>query len=267
MVMMSKENRKHAFSWYLLFLSISDTIFLCVYVPQAFAFYYTNCIMDISIFANCTVRYFVFLCTSEYSSFLLALMSIERFIVIVHPEKAKYLCTPLRTKLSCLILAIVLLGINAFHIVAYQVYTTDGVRFCVPRPEYDYFLDNVWPIIDGVLYTYLPSILMINFSGAIMCHIWKTKALFNQASSAQKHFPRVTFMLFSVSVFFIITTVPVTTLFIVERHTGDLSMLTFACLELLMVLNHSINFFLYCLSGSKFRNDFRKMFCAKKPTN
>ena len=166
---MSKKNRKHAFSWYLLFLGLSENIFLCVYIPEIFVFYYTNCVVDISTFVNCTVRYFAFLCSSEFSSFLLVLMSIERFVMIVHPEKAKYVSTPLRTKLSCFILAIVLAGINAFHIVAYQVYTINGVSHCVPRPEYDYILDNVWPIVDRVLYAYLPAILMLSFSGGIMC--------------------------------------------------------------------------------------------------
>ena len=264
---MSKKNRKHAFSWYLLFLSISDSTFLCAYIPKTFVSYYTNWEVDISVFDKCSMRYFVFLCSSEYSSFLMVLMSIERFIIIVHAEKVNYLCTPIRAKLSCLALAITLAGINAFHIVAYRVYTADGVSECVPRPEYDYILTNVWPVIDGMLYAYLPSALILCFSGRIMCHIWNTKMTFNQASSAEKHFPRVTFMLFSVSLFFIITTVPVTTLFIVFRRTGYVSMLTFACLELLMVLNHSINFFLYCLSGSKFRNDFRKMFCIKNSNN
>ena len=263
-VMMRKKNRKHAISWYIAILSLSDTLFLYSTIPWVIFYYHTNEMVDISVYARCTLDYFTYYFSFEYSAWVLVLMSIERFISIVHPLKAKVLATPRRAKQMCLFLVVILAAINAYHLTSRKVYYWDGVPYCGKRPEHVYITNYVWPILDAVIYSYLPSILMFTFNGIIMYHMWSSKnqAALNQQGAMAKNFPRVTKMLLSVSFFFICTTVPVETMFIVRNYSDSYNALLYSCLDALMVLNHSANFYLYCLSTRKFRQDLKAIFCA-----
>ena len=193
-------------------------------------------------------------------------MSIERYISVVYPVKAKVLATPRRAKQSCLLLAIILGAINLYHLTNHTVAYWNGAPYCVLRPEHSYVMTNVWPIVDAVIYSYLPSFFMLTFNGIIIYHMWslKNQSTLNNSGTLVKSFPRVTKMLLSVSLFFICTTLPVETMYIVLSRSESHNKFIYACLDALMVLNHSANFYLYCLSTKKFRKDIKAMFCSHK---
>ena len=265
-VMMRKKNRKHAISWYIAILSLSDTLFLYSTIPWSIVYHYSYEMLDISVYARCTLDYFTYYFSFEYSAWVLVLMSFERFISIVYPIKAKAMATPRRAKQICLISALILSTINLYHLANRTVEYWDGVQYCEVHPEHVYVMNNVWPIVDAVIYSYLPSLLMFTLNGIIIYHMWSSKkqAVLSQPGTIAKSFSRVTKMLLSVSFFFISTTLPVETMFIVLSRSESHNELLYACLEVLMVLNHSANFYLYCLSTKKFRQDLKAMFCSSE---
>ncbi|KAK7114892.1 pyrokinin-1 receptor-like [Littorina saxatilis] len=84
---------------------------------------------------------------------------------------------------------------------------------------------------------------------------------------------RLTVMLLTVSFTFLLTTLPMNVSVIAaafwNRQAGDVAtmskfQLVFTVAELLMYLNHSVNFFLYCATGHKFRSEMVRMVCGKQ---
>ena len=261
--MMRKKNRKHAIAWYIAILSLSDTLFLYSDIPWFIVYESSHQTIDISVYARCTLDYFTYYFSFQYSAWVLVLMSIERFFSIVYPIKAKVIATPLRAKQMCLVLALILALINMYHFSNQSVHYWDGLPFCLPRPQHAYMMKYIWPIVDAIIYSYLPSALMFTFNGIVMYHMWSSKNTSN-AVTINKSFPRVTRMLLIVSVFFICSTLPVETMFIIRNRSESYNVLLYACLDVLMVMNHSINFYIYCFSAKKFRRDLLTMFTSYK---
>lgn len=99
----------------------------------------------------------------------------------------------------------------------------------------------------------------------------------NQASSSNSN-RRLTIMLLVISITFITTSLPIVTLQNIEEHfnmrdvnTRELVNLIRGVFLALQYLNHSINFFLYAVTGKSFRKEFYSLFdvCCKKnnPSN
>ena len=265
-VMMKKKNRKYATSWFITIVSFSDTLFLFSTIPWGIIYHYSYETVDISVYARCTLDYFTYYFSFEYSAWMLVLMAIERFISVVYPTKAKSIATPRKAKQICLLLALILGAINLYHLTNHEVVDWNGISYCEIRPEHTYVMNNVWTIVDAVIYCYLPSLLMFTFNGIIIYHMWsaKSQSVLNEPSTISKSFSRVTRMLLSVSFFFICTTLPVETMFIVLSRSESHNKSVYACLDVLMVLNHSANFYLYCVSTKKFRQDLKNMYCIHK---
>lgn len=86
------------------------------------------------------------------------------------------------------------------------------------------------------------------------------------SSSANK---RLTLMLLVVSITFFITSVPIVTLQTIERNYQQFSNLVVlkGIFLALQYLNHSINFFLYAVTGKTFRKEFLALFVCVKVNN
>jgi hypothetical protein len=87
---------------------------------------------------------------------------------------------------------------------------------------------------------------------------------------------KLTIMLLTISFTFLATTVPMNVVMIatvVWRNEMDNPkqiaklLLIRTISELLMYLNHSVNFFLYCATGQKFRNIVIRMICGRSTSN
>ncbi|XP_053404943.1 trissin receptor-like [Mercenaria mercenaria] len=91
---------------------------------------------------------------------------------------------------------------------------------------------------------------------------------------------KVTMTLLSVSFSFLVTTLPMAVVMVLQNQwakdandptvtiqTVSQRKLIRAIAELLMYLNHSINFFLYCAVGQKFRDQIFRQFCKRSGTN
>ena len=86
------------------------------------------------------------------------------------------------------------------------------------------------------------------------------------SSSANK---RLTLTLLVVSITFFITSVPIVTLQTIERNYQQISNLVVlkGIFLALQYLNHSINFFLYAVTGKTFRKEFLALFVSVKVNN
>ena len=118
--------------------------------------------------------------------------------------------------------------------------------------------------VDGVLYSYAPFAIMgtaniaiiYKFIKAKMASKWDGTESANQAMSSAAM--RGTAILITVSVTFLILTGPATIVFAVTVFPSRILM---GILYFGVALNHSINGFLYCIVGTKFRKEFIAKLC------
>ena len=165
-----------------------------------------------------------------------------------------------------------------------------GRKQCGASTGFELLIDEVWPWVDAAIYSFIPFVVIMALNTMIVRQVIVSKRyrgeLCQQASttltlrtshgsmevSKTTESTRLSVMLLTVSFAFLITTFPMNTTLIATSCwmksmpnglVTDLSLaakliLVRTVCELLMYVNHSINFFLYCATGQK----FRRQLCA-----
>ena len=211
------------------------------------------------MWTGCGLGDFVYLSSSQYSSMLLAVMSIEKYFALYFPLKAKSYCTVGTAKWVTAILAVVIAGFNIPSLIWNK--SIDG-KYCAMTKHTDYI-----PQIHSILYSYVPIIIMVLANAAIIYKLMciKYKRISHTNESVSKSSTRGSVMVVTVSLAFIILTTPCAVdsaikFKLSDNPFGSISML------IMQYLNSSINGMLYCIFGQKFRNELKKvmMSCKKE---
>jgi len=232
-------------------------------------------IRDFSEF-SCRFHAFLTYFTLDYSAWILVALTINTCISVCMPLKGRIYCTLNRSKLSVVVIAIILVFING------HLFFTVGIinNSC---DEIDSFVSYYWPYIDFVVFCFLPFIIMAVCNILIIRALTKALNKFQPdsknnssleiASRRQNRKYNVIAMSLSLNVVFFLCTFPISLYFIFEPFYHDQYPNLMGLLEtistLLMYFRNAIHFPAYCISGTKFRNEFIKMFKikVKKPTD
>ena len=223
---------------------------------------------------DCKFFYFLFYLSSQTSSCLLAVMCIEKFFALYFPLRSRSICTVATAKKVTFSVTFVIAGINMQHFFIWEAYTsTKGAKSCVMVN-----IPDNYPIINSklrqTLYSFAPFTIMVLTNGAIIFKFMRASCArdhggtesTNQALSKSAN--RGTAMLITVSLAFLILTGPVAVTYNITTDPGPILR---AVVVLLRYVNHSINAVLYCVVGSKFRNELMKTFpfnlCCKATNN
>ena len=218
-----------------------------------------------AIWTDCKLFYFIFYYGRHYSSMLLVLMSIEKCFAVYFPLKSKTVCTVKTAKWSTGTVGVILAGYNLQWFAFYKsrVSKSSDYTTCVYTEHHHIAFD----IIDSVLYSFGPFALMLVTNFAIIfkfirakCNTSNSTESTNQALA--KSATRGTAMVVTVSVTFILLTYP-TALFDALSDIINVDQYR-VFMNLTQYLNHSINGILYILVGSRFREEFLKLFNRKK---
>ena len=231
--------------------------------------------------------------SSQFSVWLIIAVTIERFIVVSQPLHTSRLCNTRRARKIISFLALTFIGLNLHLLwtITIQEKFENGhnTKKCGPGEGFELLISVVWQWIDAVLYALAPFIIIIVFNTLIimqtmrattwrgsvqngpMCKVEKRKA-------TKDNNVKLTVMLLSVSFTFLITTFPMAVVMILhprwnaELETASVQLVTQRHMirtvaEMLMFLNHSINFYLYCALGQKFRNQVIRALCGRTLSN
>ena len=127
--------------------------------------------------------------------------------------------------------------------------------------------DRIFVNILSTLYTYAPFAVMILANFAIIYKFINAKLKTNQGGTESteqalsKSATRGTAMLLTVSFAFIFLTGPIS----LGQIFNDIPTLIHDVLLVLQYINHGINGFLYCASGTRFRNEMKNtLSCSSK---
>ena len=225
--------------------------------------YLTSLKLNAFAWTDCKFTYFCWYFFRHYSSALLVMMSIEKCIVIYFPLKTKNICTVKTAKWACLISGLAFAAYNAqffFIIEARDIGTRISCRNTGVSPEYI----SIYYKIDSVLYSFAPFAIMGLANIAIIYKFIKAKLAVSRGTEStnqalSKSAMRGTAILITVSLTFILLTGPGAIYYSLTTSVDEVIRMVFF---LSGSLNHCINGVMYCVVGSKFRQELIAFICC-----
>jgi hypothetical protein len=260
LVVLRSSRLKHSTTSLLLsYLAVVDL--LCVYfalLPQTISYATGHFVKLTSDFA-CKFFWFAPLFLTDLSSWILVLVSIERVIAVWLPTKLRYLSTIKTVTALIAVVTIVLFLANTRYFFTKKLVTGEG---CVPNPPFAEFekVTSVW--LARMLYWGAPSIAMLISNILIFAKIRLLRSNGQQQTAGR--FKNKTVIMMTNTVAFMVCTTPLMCFNIIYPgwyHNPQEIMVKYelahSTLQLLAYLNHAINFILYCVAGSRFREEFQ----------
>ena len=193
-------------------------------------------------------------------------MSIEKCFVIYFPLKSKTVCTVKTAKWATGVVGIILVGYDLqYLIISEPIVGKNGVVYC----EFQVTYTDTLELVDSILYSFGPFILMLITNFAIIFKFIRAKCKSKQINSTEstsqsllKSATRGTAMVVTVCVTFLILTAPSAAWGTLLRWYS-LGILYKAFMNSTQYLNYSINGILYCIVGSKFRGELLTIYKAR----
>lgn len=265
LVMTRKRMRCFSCCVYLAVLAVADTVHIWTWGLWYLILAATRQEIDISTLTDCTgLDYFLHHFSQQYSAWILVSITCERFILVYYPLKAKIMCTVNRTIIVCCVLFVILFLLNVHFFFTRETFVWGSYEWCVLNDTKWLTFVNVWPKLDIAVYTFIPSFIILLLNILI---INKLRISGSQGhilnSSIPKNTRQITKMLLSVTFLFIALTLPAEIFVIYAEMDPDMyySSVGLALVQVCKFTNHSINLFLYCMAGTKFRRELKLIFC------
>ncbi|KAM3955038.1 FMRFamide receptor [Aphomia sociella] len=205
------------------------------------------------------------------SVYLTLIVTVERWVAVCHPFRARALCTSSRARWYVIGTAAFALAYNAPKFFEAELYTRikDGeIIYCV-QPDWEFRTESYVAIY--IHWMYLIVMYIIPFSALaalnvrIVTQVRRAQAERARLSRVQRReIGLATMLLVVVLVFFLCNLLPLVTnsfeLFL-KNQLEKLDPLVKTS-NLMVTINSSVNFVIYVIFGEKFQRVFLKMFCA-----
>lgn len=279
-ILRHKSMARHSTNHFLAALSIADLIVLFAGLFRLWiGEILDNDFQNVSDFM-CKIVNLLTYSSSQFSAWLVLTVTAERYIVVCHALQASRWCSRERARKTVILLAIIFILINLHLIwtIGIRNDTAQGKPQCDGLANYEFLVRKVWPWIDAILYSTIPviaislfniliirQVLIATHSRKSMQQVPLNKIELKRRSKNKSS--KLTIMLLTISFTFCVTTLPMNVVMIASYQVGNNPKemaklwLVRTTAELLMYLNHSINFFLYCATGHKFRSIVLRIVC------
>ena len=199
---------------------------------------------------------------------MLVIMSIEKCFALYFPLKTKGICTVRTAKWATFLTALSLAAFNAQFFFIIEKNRKGGRDRCnFIRVSQSYVL--TYNRFDSLLYSFVPFAIMGVTNSAIVFKFAKAKlsSTHNETDSTSQALSKssmrgVAATLVTVSIMFIILTGPEAVVYSITHYPHPV---VNGVLHATATLNHSINSVLYCIVGSRFRQEMiDTLLCRKK---
>ena len=207
----------------------------------------------------------------DFSAWILVAMTAERFIAVHWPLRCIDHTGKAKARKVIIGISIVLAIVNIPLL--WMLKIVDGECDC--ESQYKEFILEIWPIIDATVYSFMPFTFLLLFNILIIRELQKATAAHGHLQATTDTRPpltnfhrRLTIMLLCISFTFLITSAPnvIHTIIRYKVHTEKGSYENAAKIilgntisSIFLYMMHSINFFLYSISGRKFRQELVEM--------
>ncbi|ELU00794.1 hypothetical protein CAPTEDRAFT_190629 [Capitella teleta] len=195
----------------------------------------------------------------------------DRFVAVWLPFRATTICSVSKAKMVTLLLFITLVIYNVHVFCTIDLRSIDvnqRRQFCGARKNR--YMREMFNYVNFATYSVIPFVIVLILNIGIIIKVSRSAPHINgelairsndAAVEKQQRQQRVTYMLLTVSFTFILLTGPFTLHSLIVKDTKDVNqqarnLLSKTICFMLMYANHSVNFYLYCVTGKKFRNEF-----------
>ncbi|UJR13729.1 hypothetical protein I4U23_000739 [Adineta vaga] len=285
-ILLRKRFRRQSTCQYLCILAVIDILF--IYTRSVRYLYRYMFQMDLRNTSLWMCRSFIFFSStlSHLASWILVIVSFDRYFIM--KNRFSYRNAGQRVMITTCFLILIISCINAHYFAILGItmklrtsnhqksrnLSNDTQNFinrfvCMARTESKHFFRFYQPIIDLLLVAIIPFFLLIFANIGIIRTTVRTNIL-RKTSRRQKRNNRLTIMLLSVILSFILLTCPSVIYICVNRlqsslRFSDTKLVVLDLFEALWYTKHTLNFLLYTLSGQDFRREFRKLIlCSKR---
>ena len=227
---------------------------------------------------HCRVNMYFLYVSGIVSSWVTVLISLERYIAIFYPFKVHIYCTKKRTYLAIItLIMIVCIGcIPTFY--SCNVKWLDQQPQCQTSGN-NAFNDFIFKCTVLPFYSIVPFLFIAILNTLILRKVKDQNAFRSQGQHSNQNSSTynssLIVMMVCVCLIFAITSFPAT-FFVILSDSCKINSFAFCTLNdkwlyyvgfMLENINHGINFFLYCITGSVFRFALLNVFkCKKKPS-
>ena len=277
LVMIKQSNRKMSTCIYMAAISVNDNLMMCSalhnWLVSSLKLYHWHSM-------ECGIASFFGLHVVQNSTYQVIAMTADKYIAIKWPHKAATYSTPKRAKITVLSIFICVVIYNLPHIFISKLtgdvclgYAIGGVIARV----YSWFTFVVNAIIPVILLTYM------NYT--IIKKVRESRQMFENDNIVERQGDnnttqrrsgkrknaenQLTIMLLLVTTLFLILMIPTYVRFLYTTFASRDTPVKYASLMLFYHVSHKlyhtnngINFFLYCISGQKFRSDVKEILCC-----
>ena len=283
-VMTRKTHRSSSPSVYVSCLAVVDTLMLWLGLLQYWLLF--NFYPQLITEGHCHAMYFVVNTINNYSAWIVVAMTTERFVAVRFPLLVASWCNIRRTRwiLAVILLASILKNIHYAWTSDFLYIPETGVAMCAFALLRTGPFFRIWQWVDTCLASLIPFLLLIVMNTSVILQL---RAARNQQREMMRSKQptngngkednkgnsdvQLTVMLVSVSVTFVILTAPLAifrSYFSVygaykSPHMQAVYYLSHHFCHKLWYVNNAVNFFLYCITGSRFRRELMIVFCGK----
>ena len=270
---------------YLAALAILDTLVLLTGALRQAVLVLTPTRLDMAALsnANCKFMVWMFYTGTQAAAWIIVAMAIDRFVTVSNPLRMRRLpVTAITRGVICFIVS--LFSITNIHfLVTGEVIVVSRRNeplqmYCfTPNPDMQAFYIHVYPWLDASLYSYAPLTLLLIFNGFLMYKLFQRGQDFksetpagrpptkSQTSAQDQSTRRISIVMMSVCLVYMMTTTPSGLVWAFNTRLEIEEEVASGILDFLMYINHACNFFIYCLTGARFRTELRLMLgCPKK---
>ena len=276
-VMRTRKFRSMNMSILFIALAVSDTLYL-LYMParEVYELITGELLKNTGEFPCKFVVYFVWILYS-LSSWLLVAFSLERSLAIILPVTYQTFCSRSREILLVIAIVMTILGYNAYALVTLTLRKLGPITVCAAGPQYEWFYYNMKHPFDLLVQNFIPFALILFANVAIIIKVRMSdknlKALGNKSDKRSQKSNHMTGMLLSISFAFLVLTLPIK-LHVSIANTQekivkalDFDNVTHLIVYSLNALNHSINFYLYLMTGEAFKQEVLRILGLSKESN
>ena len=288
-VLLKKTTRKSSTAVYLTTLACTDLLVLWTgLLRQWIKYLFKIDVRHLSQF-GCKLHVFLVYAGTQMASWILVAVTTERFIGVWCPHKVKMGCTPATACTVVTIICILISCLNAhwFFGVGELELTFGNVTQtykCVTLfDSYGEFLHFIWPWVDMCVFGLIPFVILVFANSAIVIKVVlshkKSRSIVAPARRGSKQnksnskSSQLTAMLLTINTVFLLCVTPISIYLIGEpiwiksvKTIEEYAIFTlwWAIVNSFMYTNHTVNFMLYFLSGSRFRQEVKALFCGGK---
>ncbi|CAH1776093.1 unnamed protein product [Owenia fusiformis] len=270
---MSRRMRQQSSYWYLAMLGVADILVLVTEIFRAWLpsisvnWFNENIVLCASVMYLSMIGRFL-------SGWLIALFTLERFVVILRPLQQKKISIPSLARRNIAVLTSIgaLLCIYIFFMI--EVRSAKDQYVCNSKAGLKEVYLNLTRVFI-VLSTFLPALIICLLNAATIYELVSFRnerpEMMDGGRQAASDRNKITVMLITVSTCFVILTTPYQVYWFYNTSTkftsayGQIySRSILAIIRVFYTLNFVINFLLYNIVGTKFRRELHRILCCNK---